>query len=172
MRRIIYLVLIAGAIWLGFRYYQSRQEWHAYSSPEGRFAAEFPEQPQEELKTVKTRDGPVEMHVVHATRGRRDYAVGYCPYGGDWEDVPAEKRMQSIALRAFESGVKFRSSRAIKSGDVEGVEIRFQLPNELDVITARCFVRGGRLYMVMVNTPQFDLWPEDNDRFFDSFKLQ
>ena len=172
MRKLIYLLVIAGAAWGGYRYYQSRQVWTPYTSAEGRFAAEFPEPPQEGLQSVKTSDGTVEMHVVHATRGEREYAVAYRYYSGDWDDVSAEKRVQYLTFSATERGYRVRSSRAIKAGELEGVEMRYEIPGTPGVTTAHLFVRGGRLYSVMVTAPPFELWPEDADRFFDSFKLE
>ena len=172
MRRIVYLLLIAGAAWLGYHYYQSRQVWEPYTSSQGGFKAEFPEQPQEERQSLKTRDGEVELHVVHARRGSREYAVAYRDYSGDWAEVPAERRVQALSIGMLGSGVRVQGSGLIHSNGLEGVEIRYQMPNSTDTITAHVFVRGGRMYMVMVGTPAFDLWPEDSDRFFDSFKVE
>jgi hypothetical protein len=146
-----------------------KAEWQEFSSPDGRFSITFPAKAEEEVKTLNTAEGPVEMHEYLATLGNRAFLATYSDYAKGEDEVKAETRLAGWRAGVMK-GRTLITEREMTVDGLPGRELIMDTPEGLQ-IQARAFYRGKRLFQALVAAPKGDLHPDETTRFLGSLKI-
>jgi len=147
-------------------------DWTAYTSPEGKFSAALPADPQTSVVVTETAKGPLYTHTVSANdKDRNEYLVSWTRYDRTVESRATEKTFDRVrdALILSKGGklvsestisMLGRTARAITFTDSDG-----------RVVKARFYFIGKCFYQVMAESRSKENFP-DSERFFESFKVE
>ncbi len=151
-------------------------DWKTFNSIAGGFSISIPNLPTEQAQTVDTSFGRVELHMsVDDTPGTA-YSVGYSDY-----PVQAIQNAKIPDLLAFavngaikNVGAKLLSRTFGSQDQVQGVEFKGEIPPSAghpvgEVVQGRMFLRGNRLYQVIVVFTRGQDQQAQVYRFLDSF---
>lgn len=147
----------------------NKPHWQEFNSPDGHYSVTFPAPPTEEVKSVETPRGSVQVRQQLATLGSHAFITAYNDYAEPEDEIPAEQRLNGWRSSVM-NGRTLISGRDLPNGQTPGMEIVLDTPEGLRM-TARAYFRGRRLYQVMTATPKGREDPEETAHFLDSFKI-
>jgi hypothetical protein len=145
-------------------------------SDSGKFSITAPGELKEELQSVDTDVGKIDIHMYTLEKSGRAYVVGY-------SDYPQEMINQTDPQKLLDGGrdgaMKNVSGKLIKEKKITlkenpGRELVLDgtsASGQEATIMARLFLVGNRLYQVMVVTPKGADSSSETSDFLGSFKL-
>ncbi|MBD2579841.1 hypothetical protein [Oscillatoria sp. FACHB-1406] len=149
--------------------------WQAFTAPQGRFSIDFPGVPNEQVEPadVATRRLETGAYIWESTNSPLGYGAFYKVFNG----TPTNEQARTFLDRFLEDFVangvvsgKLLSNRAIAINNYLGREI--EVEGAEGYIKARMYLVENRLYLLTAVAPSKTTYPQDGDRFFDSFKLR
>lgn len=155
------------------------QVWQNFSSDVGRFRVDMPGVPYQETKTVGLSTAQLGMCSYSLTTPIATYFITYT-------DIPGASIQPAAMDRLFDGGRDgllgsvnghLVNEKKISMGNIPGRELTVEAAAHL--LKDRMYLVNGRLYQVMIATPDFNGTPENlvklyNDsasRFLDSFSI-
>jgi hypothetical protein len=149
-----------------------------YTSPEGRFRAQYPGKPKLTQQTVPTQIGPIVLKIASTSDwSGTERFVSYADYPGGFIHPGNRDPMLDGACQgmATEARLVILSKMPISINGHPGREVSFEAqpghPAGKISGRARVFVVGVRLYQVFIAGPTGRVTPETIDRFLNSFAL-
>lgn len=153
------------------------ENWQEFTSQQGQFSVSMPGEPTEEIEPASDRNGNTEsgsflLELQGDTLG----------YGVFYKNLPnAPNSSDAAQLKEFFDG--FRDD-FVQNGVLEGnliqerdISLENYLGRELEVtgsegfIKMRVYLVEKRLYLLLAASQTKEAFPQDGDRFFNSFKL-
>ena len=153
---------------------QTASDWDLLSRPEAGFAIEVPPGTlREEVQSIETEVGQIQVHTIGIGRETRVYAVRYNDFPPVFQGLPAETlleaTMQGLAANVSQ---RLEADRNISLGGHPGLDLYYE---GLDgrVYKHRVYLVNQRVYQTLVVTSQDDLtnFLVEADRFLNSFNL-
>jgi hypothetical protein len=147
-------------------------EWKEFASDEGGFAVVLPDEPKVEAATTPTDLGPVEMHTVKTVTDTMLCSVTYYDVRLDAKR-PAGAFLEGTC-QDFVRGANLLQKgdvRAVALGENPGREVVGETADGRAQLTARYYLVGKRVFLVLVATSVDDAASTDVARFLDSFRL-
>ncbi|MBE9042780.1 hypothetical protein IQ235_18635 [Oscillatoriales cyanobacterium LEGE 11467] len=153
---------------------QTESGWELLSRPEAGFAIEIPPGTlREEVQSVETEVGQIELHTIGVDRETRVYAVRYNDFPEVFQALPAETLLEGT-MRGLTANVSQRleADRPISLAGHPGLDLYYEGLDGL-VYKHRVYLVNQRIYQTIVVTSQEDLtnFLSEADRFLDSFNL-
>ncbi|MBC7425558.1 MAG: hypothetical protein H7321_03390 [Bacteroidia bacterium] len=158
-------------------------DWKNFTSQEGRFSAQFPNEPFPVTKEVESKLGllTVNMFNYDASDDEEDnteYMVSYTDYSDTALELKKWKKEtydeffnQIIQNSANNVSGRIFSKKNIALGKYEGREVRFEYPAQNSVITIQMILAGSRLYFNQVVSKKGKDKNAAAARFFNAFKI-
>ncbi len=148
--------------------------WKLFTSPAAGFAVKMPGLPIEQMQTVKTAAGNVEVHVfsVELEKPPVSYVVSYSALPESAVKPGSEAKRLDNARDGAVASTKgtLKSQRRILLQNYPGRELEIDLPKERRVRT-RIYAVGNRLYQLLVIGPAGAKDATEAKRFLESFQL-
>jgi hypothetical protein len=149
-------------------------DWHVHKSDAGGFSIMFPGAPQEQVNTIDTDIGPLDMVTTTYEAKNYAYMASYADYPENaFSNTDIEEVLDSARDRAI-ANVQgtLLSEEKISMGRFPGRSFKAEINAGQTVLMARICLAGFRLYMVGAVVPKNDVSLKDNTRFFESFTLE
>jgi hypothetical protein len=146
--------------------------WKEYRSEDGRFSVLLPADPAVESATTDTDLGPVELHTVKCVTDRFLCVVTY--YDVRLKTGQSAEAFLEANCDDFTRGANLLQKgdrRAVKVGEHAGREVTGETADGRAQLTARYYLVGTRVYVVMVGTSVDDAELPEVARYLDSFRL-
>lgn len=174
---IIILTTIVVSIILGgaLRVLLGSSSWVSYTDNEGRFTANFPNQPKKKIKTVNSVAGLLNMYNVVCSRhfDEQEFGVVYTDYD---PGMPGLANPDAFLDRVSTgSGTSTRVVLEVKPTSLQGYPGRSVVCSKLSngryiKLQERLYLVKNRFYIVIVTGN--DVPAADVERFLNSFKLE
>ncbi|MCE9530693.1 MAG: hypothetical protein K8T89_06140 [Planctomycetes bacterium] len=145
-----------------------------FASKEGKYTVSFPKAPLERSREVDSPTGKLKIFVAQVTL-RPDFAI-FVLYN-DMPDSEVKRSTTKELLDKNREGIKGPTGKILEEKDLElgddKIPGRFMLiESETGVAQVRAFVKGNRLYMLMVGTQKKeDAISAEAKKFLDSFEI-
>jgi hypothetical protein len=145
--------------------------WRIYSSTEGQFSANMPDEPHSSMIVTQIGEGPVYTHTVSANdKDMNEYMVSWTGYDHNIEYKGTEKTFDLVRDGLiFSKGGKLTSESSITMQGRPARAITFT-DSDGRVVKARFYFIGNRFYQVMAESRDKQNIA-NSDKFLDSFKL-
>ncbi|MDY6937705.1 MAG: hypothetical protein SWY16_08550 [Cyanobacteriota bacterium] len=148
--------------------------WELLSRPEAGFAIELPPGPlREEVQSIETEVGAIQLHTVGIDRETRVYAVLYNDFPEVFQALPAETLLEGT-MQGLTSNVSQRveADRTISLDGYPGLDLHYEGIDGL-LYRHRVYLVNQRLYQTIAATSQDDRtgFASEADRFLNSFDL-
>jgi hypothetical protein len=160
------------AVVLGLALLGCQDAWVPFSSPEGRFAVEFPTPPVRAESPVETPAGPATMHTHTAKGPSAAYVVAWADYPpealqADLEQMFDQTRAGLVAnLRG-----ELVSEEKLEIQGRPGRALTLRVGGAGTVLEARLVLVDERLYQVAVVNSEGHADTPEAQRFFRSFEI-
>lgn len=149
--------------------------WDSFTSSEGKFSALFPKNPTEEIDTLNTAIGTLEMHTFTASYRKGFFAVAYVDYPYSAVRVtPASSLLDGARDGAVErTNGRLLSEKLISLGGYPGREIKIKIetPKHTAIIRCRIYLVKNRLYQILVATSIQEAYSTIGTTFLNSFQV-
>ncbi len=152
--------------------------WTDMNSQTGKFIVTVPGNLSEQVQTVNTLAGSVQLHLYGLNRGDIYYAVAYSDYP---EEMIQESKPNDVLNGAVKGALANTNGKLLSSvlgqmQNVPGVEFKGEIPprdgqNPSASIQGRMFLKGPRLYQVFCIVSTGKEAPAQIDRFLNSFRF-
>lgn len=146
--------------------------WKEYSSAEGGFAVLMPGEPELENATTKTDLGDVAIHTVKCVAGDVLCVVKY--YDAPAVTDATREKFLDDNCDGFVRGANLLrkgDARRVALGENPGREVVGETQDGGAQLTARYYVVGKRVYLVMVGSSVDDAASPEVARYLASFRL-
>lgn len=147
--------------------------WSAFKSPHGKFSVSLPSAPMTMKMPLDIKGVKIELNMVAARDDAESfYTVAYC-------DLPADKVSASdpeTILERYVGGIQKNmkgdvlSNHSIKLKAIPGREFSIR-KDDGKVALARVYLKGTRIYQLMMILEAGKPVPADLDKFFESFRI-
>ncbi len=146
--------------------------WTEYRSADGRFAILFPGEPQLDSSATTTDLGQVEIHTARCITGDRMCVVTYYD-APSVSDATREKFLDDNCAGFLQGSNLLQKGerKSIALGPHAGREVVGETQDGRAQLTARYFVVGERVYLVMIGTSVDDASSPDVAKYLASFRL-
>lgn len=146
--------------------------WNKFVSPDNRFSVLFPTPPNRESDIVNTPHGKAELVQYMSKSGDILYAVMHGDYPAKGLVGKTTEELLNNARDGAKENVqgKILCETIIFKGGYSGREITMKVQPNL-VLTAQVFLKGNRIYQVMVVAPSEKLFVSHRRQFFESFEI-
>jgi hypothetical protein len=153
---------------------QDPAEWKPFVSKKGGFSVTLPAEPTEQVQTVKTPAGPVDV-VLYLIDGKKDtvsYVVGYSQFPEKaLQTGTSEKRLDNARDGAVQSAKgKLKEEKKVLLGSYPGRELLIESETG-GFVRTRIYAVRNRLYQTMVIGNKESIESRAAGAFLDSFKL-
>jgi hypothetical protein len=150
-----------------------------FTSVEGRYSVQMPAKPRESTRKINIPgEGEVEAHLASGATGPNEAClVDYSDYPVRNADVSLKTIYDSARDAAIANvpGGKVVAEHTIKLEDLTGREVKIELVGghfpDGGTVVARYFLKGSRLYQLMVVAPKASFNEKRAADFFDSFQI-
>ena len=144
-----------------------------FTSQAGGFSAAFPEDPQEDVQTLPTDVGEIEVHFLSLERENAVYMIVYSDYP---TDVVAQSDPESMLNGARDGAVSnvqgtLVSEEKITIDDHPGRGLKITSSDGEATIYSNVYLVNNRLYQIMVVIPSSTNLSNEASNFLNSFKL-
>ena len=153
---------------------QTESSWELLSRPEAGFAVEIPPGTfREEVQSIETEVGSIELHTIGIDRQTRVYAVLYNDFPEVFQALPAETLLEGT-MQGLTTNVSQRveADRVISLDGYPGLDLHYEGIDGL-LYRHRVYLVNQRLYQTIAATSQDDRtgFANEADRFLNSFNL-
>jgi hypothetical protein len=153
---------------------QKAAEWKTFASAKGGFSVVLPAEPSEQVQSVKTPAGTVDV-ILYLVDGKKDaasYVVGYSEFPEKaLQTGTSEKRLDNARDGAVQSAKgKLKEEKKILLGAYPGRDLVIESETR-GVVRTRIYAVRNRLYQTMIIGPKKAVDSSDAGVFLDSFKL-
>lgn len=161
---IFFLLVLAGCV---------ESDWLSFSTYEGGFSIEAPDNFMEKEIVVESIIGPLKFKIYLLELDRIVYLVGFSDYPDSIFQVKTPDELLDYAGEEAIKNLKGNvlSESKLSLGKHPGRELVIGFPEQETEQRLRLYLVGSRLYQLTVLTPKFLLEQSEPDRFFNSFRL-
>jgi hypothetical protein len=161
----------------------STEEWLTFSNIENTFEIKIPAEPEKQIKTENTPNGPIEIILyMHETKLGKDdnliYSIAHTKYPQHFINSELSSPQQieqffSHTISGTVNGVrgKLKSETNLTYGLFPGKEFSVDFQNGMAEIKYHFYLVQNTLYMLQVITATQNKGNQAIDYFFNSFKL-
>ncbi|MGQ8335170.1 hypothetical protein ACUNWD_01360 [Sunxiuqinia sp. A32] len=158
-------------------------QWITYHNNEANFEILFPEQPEENIQSVESEIGPMEVKIYtyEPELGKDDnilYGAGFSVYPEDLvdSDIMADEEIAEFMNNSINGAVtnvqgKLLTTNTISYKGYPGREIRIDFKNGVAIIKMRIYLVKNKAYISEVITASSNSLNKAVNTFLDSFKL-
>lgn len=149
----------------------SENEPTTFESTEGRFSAEFPGEPTEEVETTTAEGINLEIHFF--TSESPDYAVsvGYVDYPEEFKTLDPAQILSGVAAGAA-GNIAGGEVTKNEPGTFQGVpSVDYEVTADEATLQAKAFLIENRLYLLQAVSEDIADADAEYDRLVESFKL-
>jgi hypothetical protein len=142
-----------------------------FESDEGRFSAEFPGEPREEVETTTAEGINLEIHFI--TSESDDYAVsvGYVDYPEEFKSLDPAQILTGVAGGAAGNIAGGRVTKN-EPGTFQGVpSVDYEVTADEANLQAKAFLIENRLYLLQAVSEDMADADAEYDRLVETFKL-
>jgi hypothetical protein len=146
--------------------------WKEFHSADGGFAVLMPGEPEFESATTPTDLGPVEIHTVKCVADEYLCVVNYYDTSSV-TDATRDKFLDDNCTGFVQGAGLLQKGdrRAVALGTNPGREVVAETQDGRAQLTARYYIVGKRVYLVMIGTSVDQASSPEVGRYFDSFHL-
>jgi hypothetical protein len=142
-----------------------------FKSTEGRFSAEFPGEPREEVQTTTAEGIDLEIHFFTNQSPDRALSVGYVDYPEEFKTLDAAQILSGVADGAAGKVAGGRVSKN-EPGTFQGVpSVDYEVTSAEANLEAKAFLIENRLYLLQAVSEKIADADRQYDRLVESFKL-
>jgi len=144
-----------------------------FVSETGRFSAALPEDPIEDVQTLPTSAGDLEVHFFTLEKENAIYMVVYSDYPAEVVAQSSPTVMLDGARDGAVSNVQgtLLNEEEITINDYPGRALKVRASDGQATVHSRVYLVDNRLYQVMVVIPGSADLPTEAEDFLDSFKV-
>jgi hypothetical protein len=148
-------------------------DWLSFSTYEGGFSIEAPDNFQEKNIVVKSVIGPLKFKIYLLEMEQAVYLVGYSDYPDSIIEVKTPDELLQFATEGAIKNLKgeVKKDTEISLGKHPGREVVIVIPKVENEHRLRLYLVGKRLYQLSVFIPEGQVVEADPERFFNSFRL-
>ncbi len=143
--------------------------WTTFSSPQGRFKAEFPSEPAKQVQRVPAAGDPLELVVYASESDNEAVSVSYVDYAAE----PAGENLKKVLDSAAEGASSAVSGLNLTKNPTTFLTrdaIDFTTEAAPNLLTGRAVMVGSRMYVLQVVAPK-SVKSDSFDRLASSFEL-
>jgi len=150
--------------------------WISFTSDTGAFTVSLPTQPQPVVRTIpaaiqkRTVSFKINMYLCTDTINLRQYIVRYNDYPPGTYLSDKSVLFNSISKEFGDKAKVIGDLVKITQNGIEGREMKLIFSGGFNA-TARVFVKGNRMYLLIRDVLQPNIKDDKKDAFFDSFKI-
>jgi len=142
-----------------------------FTSKEGGFSVILPAKPTEAIKEVPTPAGPLVNKIFQASDGKSIFTVVCADFPGDITPEQVEPLLDGIRTGYVSStNGKVTEDKKVRFEELPGREVTLEVGEAIQ--RARYFLRGDRIYQLIVVQTRPNDNPEAFRRFVASFRLK
>jgi len=157
-------------------------DWFLMKNQDQGYQIEFPKEPSVSVQTVKTKAGPVDMHInmLDLSKKEEDSNLIYLSSFAQYPDslVHSDKKDQLAGfLKETVDGLvgsidgEILSQKDIKIDSYEGKEVKINFQDGMAIIRIRVYLVQNKVYMLQVITKTENDSNESISKFMNSFSL-
>ncbi len=157
-------------------------DWFLLKSEDQGYQIEFPKEPSENVQTVNTEAGPVDMHIHMLDLSKKEedsnliYLSSYAQYPDTLVHSDRKEQLAGFFKETIDGLVssidgKRLDEKMVQLGEYQGKEVKINFQDGMAIIRIRVYLVENRVYMLQVVTKTENDSNESISRFMNSFAL-
>ena len=157
-------------------------DWFLMKNKEQGYQIEFPKEPTASVQTVKTKAGPVDMHINMLDLSKKDvddnliYLSSFAQYPDSLVHSDNKEELKGFFKETIEGLVgsidgEILSRKEVKIDSYDGREVKINFQDGMAIIRIRVYLVENKVYMLQVITKTENDSNESISKFMNSFSL-
>ncbi|QZY55848.1 hypothetical protein [Crassaminicella profunda] len=169
------LVCLLSSMLMGCGGVKAEETFVTFNCEDGGFSVDFPEEPKDEVQTLQTPLGNIDLHMYIVEKEDIAYI---CMYNDYPEELIKQAKADDLLVGACNGAVanvngKNQKVTDVTLGEYPGKDLTYDLEKDGRSVKAhqKIYLVGNRLYQMNIATDKEEENKESINKFFDSFKL-